>query len=199
MVWDEFSYSVEQMKNKAVTTVFAKSNTKNLLPGEEALSVDEKAVRFLIDESSDDVGLLAPESSEASLIMGIPKFVAMEMSLSKSSRSRQPDLYNLSDKGRHNQYLNTVFLAFSSKSNSAIESTALQAEYNGKEPKYDEQVPYKAEDAVKEEESASEDNEDGDEVDKCIGSEERIEDACGEELLVGDWREKIIPPLHAVN
>ncbi|KER19291.1 hypothetical protein T265_15594, partial [Opisthorchis viverrini] len=90
MVWDEPSYSVEQMKYIAVMTVFAKSNTKNLLTGEEALSVEEMA---------DDVALPASETSEASLIMGMPKFEAMKMSLLEFSRSRQPDLYNPLDKG----------------------------------------------------------------------------------------------------
>ncbi|GAA39896.2 hypothetical protein CLF_109687 [Clonorchis sinensis] len=139
-VLDEHACLVEQLVHIAVTTISGKSITKNLPPGEEALSVDDKTVQFFLGESSDDLAVLAPETSESSVIMGIPKFVSMEMLLSKFPRGCQVATYNLLDKGHRNQYFNASFLGFSSKSNSAISYTVLHNENNGNEPECD-QVP----------------------------------------------------------
>ncbi|GAA48461.1 hypothetical protein CLF_101640 [Clonorchis sinensis] len=101
-------------------------------------------------------------TSEASVIMDIPEFVARKMLLSKLPRGCQPTSYNL---------LDAAFLRFSSKSSSAIASTALQNENNGNELEYD-HLPRKAEGAVKKEESANEGKEDEDELDKSVRNPE---------------------------
>ncbi|GAA47370.1 nucleolin [Clonorchis sinensis] len=129
-VLSERGFSVEHLEplnlRVAVAKVSANSDTKNLPSGEKALSVDGKTVHFLLVEgSSDAIALLAPETSESLFITGIPKFVTMEMLLSKLPRGCQPVSNKLLDKGRRNQHFNAAFLGFSSKSDSATAFTAL--------------------------------------------------------------------------
>ncbi|OON22127.1 DNA-binding protein, partial [Opisthorchis viverrini] len=75
-------------------------------------------------KSSDDLSLLAPKTSEALVMTDIPQLVAMEMSLSKFPRGRQPASYKFLTKGRRNHPFSTAFLGFPTKSDPATAFTA---------------------------------------------------------------------------
>ncbi|KER30390.1 hypothetical protein T265_03223 [Opisthorchis viverrini] len=64
------------------------------------------------------------KTSEALVMTDIPQLVAMEMSLSKFPRGRQPASYKFLTKGRRNHPFSTAFLGFPTKSDPATAFTA---------------------------------------------------------------------------